>query len=341
VVHPSATRWVPWPGLGRLKFTFCLAIVYLRYSCIIHVLKYQSLTLFVTIHYTKLLVVALHNHYPLGVSLTNPAPETAPVENGNGINQGAETTKAKRTQPSKTLPSDRLAPAKQLAALRAFAAAYESNGGKPVTNGAAGSIIGMSGTTVVVTNAFFSDIKLLVRQKEGVAFVPAAEALAYYKAYERDKVTAAGKLRSAFERGWFAEALVPRLKFRPYDVREALAVLAEASGVGKEDYEDRLANLLELMLQVGLVSSDGGLIKAAEQPAVVESVRTEPPVADRREAPVVDEGHEQYTLVLDPKSKRRVVVTAPHVITRKELDRITKWLEFQLLVEDPEHGKAP
>ena len=274
----------------------------------------------------------------------NIETENAPGESGNGGGLTPEVARAKRTQPSKILPSDRLAPAKQFAAVRAFAAAYESNGGKPVTNDAAGSIIGMSGSTVVVTNAFFSDIKLLVRQKDGVAFVPSAEALAYYKAYEWDKTTAAEKLRPAFERGWFAEALVPRLKFRPYDVREALAVLAEASNAGK-DHEDRLANLLELMLQVGVVSSDGGLIKApapraTEQPAMVEAVKAEPVVIERREAPVVDEGHEQYTLVLDPRSRRRVVITAPHVITRKELDRITKWLEFQLIVEEPSDAPA-
>lgn len=83
----------------------------------------------------------------------------------------------------------------------------------------------------------------------------------------------------------------------------------------------------------------GDLIKApaprAAELAIVEAVGPEPVVVERREAPVVDEGHEQYTLVLDPRSRRRVVVTAPHVITRKELDRITKWLEFQLIVEEP------
>jgi hypothetical protein len=120
--------------------------------------------------------------------------------------------------------------------------------------------------------------------------------------------------------------------------------VAEASNAGK-DHEDRLANLLELMLQVGVVSSDGGLIKApapraTEQPVVVEAVKAEPVVVERREAPVVDEGHEQYTLVLDPRSRRRVVITAPHVITRKELERITKWLEFQLIVEEPNDAPA-
>jgi hypothetical protein len=278
-----------------------------------------------------------------GTMNANIETENAPVENGNGGGQAPEATRAKRTQPSRILPSDRLAPAKQLAALRAFGAAYDSNGGKPVSNEAAGSIIGMAGSTVVVTNAFFCEVKLLVRQKEEVAFVPSAEAMAYYKAFEWDKATAGEKLRPVFERAWCSEALVPRLKFRPYDEREALAVLAEASNAGK-DNEDRLAALLELMVTAGVVVRDGNLIKppaprATEQPAMVEAVRAEP-VLDRREAPVVDEGHEQYTLVLDPRSRRRVVITAPHVITRKELDRITKWLEFQLIVEEPSDAPA-
>src|SRR2546422_8425271 len=50
--------------------------------------------------------------------------------------------------------------------LRAFAVAYEANGSKPVTNDEVGKIINMSGNTVVVTNGFFSDVRLLLRQKD-------------------------------------------------------------------------------------------------------------------------------------------------------------------------------
>jgi len=39
----------------------------------------------------------------------------------------------------------------------------------------------------------------------------------YYKPFEWDPKAAGEKLRSVFEKSWFSEALVPRLKFRPYD----------------------------------------------------------------------------------------------------------------------------
>src|ERR1039458_4554246 len=88
---------------------------------------------------------------------------TAPVENG----QGQDKARAKRTPPSRTLPSDRLAFQKQLAALRAYTVVYESNGNKPVTNNAAGDVINMAGSTLLVTNPFLCEMKLLKRQGGG------------------------------------------------------------------------------------------------------------------------------------------------------------------------------
>ncbi len=42
------------------------------------------------------------------------------------------------------------------------------------------------------------------------------------------------------------------------------------------------------------------------------------------------------TLVLDPKTKRKIEIKAPFTITVKELARIRSWLEFQLIVSDSE-----
>jgi hypothetical protein len=264
--------------------------------------------------------------------------------NNGAIQQSVDNAveaRVRRVMPSKVLPSDRLATEKQLAALRAFAAAYESSG-KPVTNELAGSIIGMSKATVVVTNAFFSDMKLLLRQKEEQSFVPSQDTMAYYKAFEWDKFTAGEKLRPVFERAWFTEALAPRLKFRPYEEREALAVLAEASNAAK-DYEMRLRVLLDMMVVAGVVIRDGNLLTSpgprAVEPTALEIRQMEVAAAEQPNRTNIDEGHEQYTLVLDPRANRRVMVTAPHVVSRKELQRITKWLEFQLIVEDGEEEK--
>ncbi len=265
------------------------------------------------------------------------------TENGNGTAEQAQTgelNRVKRTPPTKTLPSDRLAFEKQLAALRAFAVVYEANGNKPVSNEEAGKIINMSGNTVVVTNGFFSDVRLLLRPKDSAAMVPSSETLAYYKAFEWDQNTAGEKLKPVFEKCWFSEVLVPRLKFRPYEEREALTVLAEACSASKE-YEPRLQVLLDFMVFSGVVVRDGSQIKSAgarlpEAPPEV----AKPEVAfGKREAAAVDEGHAEFSFVLDAKKGRRVVLHAPHDISKKEFERIRKWMEIQLVVDEAGDGQ--
>jgi hypothetical protein len=272
----------------------------------------------------------------------NGETATPPALTENGQGQTQEITRYKRTAPTKILPSDRLAFDKQLAALRAYAVAFESNGGRPVKNAEAGGILDMSENTIVVTNAFFCEAKLLARQRDEQAFVPSAEAIAYFKAHEWDPSTAGEKLKPAFERMWCSEVLVPRLKFRAYEQREALAVLAEASNSVK-DYEERLQVLLEYLVLSGVVTRDGDLIKSAA-PRSPSEAKTETPTASEAapqkvEAPAVEEGCDSYTLVLDPRSKRKVIIQAPHVITSKELERIRTWLGVQLIVEDVEDAK--
>jgi len=260
------------------------------------------------------------------------------VKTGSASVAPIGAAKPKRTIPNKILPNDRLAPGKWQAALRAYAVVYESNGNKPVTNEEAGKIIGMAGTTVVMTNAFFCDLGLLTRQKEEAAFIPSAEVLAYNKAHEWDPETAGEKLRPVFERMWFSEVLVPRLKFRPYDIEDALAVLAEACDANP-DYRDRLVVLIELMACAGVIIRDGDVIKAAagskvaEKPAESVSVA---PVVQAPTAPAVDEGHAEFTFILDPKRGRKVVVHAPHDMSQKEFQRVRKWMEIQLVAEGGE-----
>jgi hypothetical protein len=259
------------------------------------------------------------------------------VENGTPAGAATEAVKSKRpVPPNKILPTERLSVEKWQAAARAYPVVFESNGGKPVTNNEAGAIIGMAGNTIVMTNAFFCDLKLLTRQKEEQSFIPSAELLAYHKAYEWDPTTAGEKLRPAFDRMWFSEVLVPRLKFRLYEEKEALTVLAEACGASK-DYEDRLCVLLDLMAFAGVIVRDGSIIKSAsgakqsEKPT--EAVAAAP-VVQTPVRPPVEDGHDSYTLVLDAKTKRKVIIQAPHVITPKELERIRAWLGVQLIVEE-------
>lgn len=54
---------------------------------------------------------------------------------------------------------------------------------------------------------------------------------------------------------------MPRLKFRNYEDREALTVLAEACGATK-DYEERFRVLLDYMAFAGVIVREGGKIWA-------------------------------------------------------------------------------
>jgi hypothetical protein len=262
------------------------------------------------------------------------------TENGNGAAeqpQVVEQNRVRRTPPTETLPSDRLAFEKQVATLRAFVVVYEANGNKPVGNDEAGKIINMSGNTVVVTNGFFTDMRLLLRPKDSTALVPSAETLAFFKAYEWDQKSAGEKLRPVFEKAWFSEALVPRLKFRPYDEGEALTVLAEACSAAKE-YEPRLRILLEYMVFAGVVVRDGAQIKlpGPKMPeALVEAGAPEAAAAKPGPAPV-GENHAEFTFFLDVRRNRKVVVHAPHDISKKELKRVQKWMEIQLIEDETE-----
>ncbi len=262
-------------------------------------------------------------------------PPAAPVD----------VVRQKRIILKQTLPSERLSIERWSEAMRAYPVVFEANGGKPVTNDAAGNVIGMAGTTIVMSNAFLCDAKLLTRVKEDgqndPAFVPSPELMAFNKAHEWDPPTAGDKLRPAFERMWFCEALLPRLKMRAYEVKEVLTVLAEACGAGKE-YESRLLTLLDLIAFAGVIVKEGNIIKSVPSQKLSEKA-TSPSVFDAHTAgphkptpPAVEEGHDSYTLVLDPKTKRKVIIQAPHTITTKELERIRSWLGVQLIIEESE-----
>jgi hypothetical protein len=135
---------------------------------------------------------------------------------------------------------------------------------------------------------------------------------------------------------WFSEVLVPRLKFRAYEEKEALTVLAEACGAEKK-FQDRLLVLLELMAFAGVIVRDGSIVKSpsaskpGDKPAEPARVGL---VAQMPATPPVEEGHDSYTLVLDAKTKRKVVIQAPHSISAKELERIRAWLGVQLIIEE-------
>ena len=184
---------------------------------------------------------------------------------------GSQPQNGPKTRPTKPLPTDRIAFAKQLQILRAYASASGPSG-KAVTNKTVGDIVGMNSSTVSLANSFFVSMGFLLKTDAG--YMPSQEVMSFNLAYDWNKDTAAQKLAPLIEKSWFVETLMPRLRFRQLDENEALSTLADAATAG-QDYKGQLLLLLSYMEASGLVVLEGGtvrLTKASTSPTLSTSV---------------------------------------------------------------------
>ncbi len=235
---------------------------------------------------------------------------------------------------TKILPTDRLAFDRQIEALRAFAAVFESNGGKPVTNQSAGECAKLAASTIMTANAWFVDAGFLNRVEEG--FMVAPEVVAFLNAeHGLSPESAPEKLRPVLERHWSSQLLIPRLRVGPLEWDTARKVIGESCGAST-DHIGRIDTLLEYLTYGGLIRREGNQIRpgvgarSSEVASTVQNGHIDPHKDEFDEKGLL----ETYTLTLDPKQGRRVIVKAPPQVSAAELERIQKWLSFQLLVED-------
>ena len=131
---------------------------------------------------------------------------------------------------------------------------------------------------------------------------------------------------------------MPKLKFRPMPEEDMVHELFEAA-TAETAHLSQVRMLIDYLVLVGLVERDGAVLRAKNGTPEDTSSTAAPavavqPVAMTPAKPSMEEGHDSYTLVLDGKTKRKVVIQAPHTITAKELERIRAWLGFQLIVEE-------
>ena len=270
----------------------------------------------------------------LVATMENTAP-TTPADSSTSQSGNEAAFAPKRAQPTKVLPTDRLALDRQMAVAAAFAAVSESKGGKTVTNDEAGAVVQptkMAGTTIGMTNAFFCAVGLLTRQDNG-SFSVAPEVMAFFKAqHGLSPESAPEKLRPLFEKQWFFQAVGPRLKLGAQDIQTVIKVLGEASGAGK-DHLRRVELLIEFICFVGLARKDGNQLRmavVASRSDETESAKGSAP----GEAEIKEAGMEKYTLTLSAEKNRRIVIHTPATVSAAELKRIQQWLSFQLIVSD-------
>jgi hypothetical protein len=248
-------------------------------------LDYQSLSALSCIRHTK------------GSDMSEPPITAAEPQNG-----GDGGGRSSRPKPTRILPTDRIRYDKQQDILRAVAAA-SGHERKAVTNREVGAIVDMADSTIAQIIPFFADIGLIVREKkaDSKGFVPAPEVAAYHKAYEWDKGNAAKKMAPLLAGAWFTDALMPKLKFRPVNEKEAINDLAEIASVGP-DKEASLRTIIDYMVGVGLVERDiSGMLRVVagspDVPGIVAPVvPVVPPAAQVPPKPAGVSEHQLWLL---------------------------------------------
>src|SRR5438128_2338340 len=114
-------------------------------------------------------------------------------------------------KPNKTLPTTRIAFAKQIEILRAYGAAYALNSRAVTTNDIAKSV-GMAASTVPLANAFFLEVGAI--QRTDVGYVPHADVISFHRAFEFGEENPAHRMQHLVRSTWFAQALLGRLAFK-------------------------------------------------------------------------------------------------------------------------------
>lgn len=209
----------------------------------------------------------------------SPAPTEKPGEQKQANDAPPTPVDLRPTEsrrPSKPVPTNRIAFAKQLDLLRAYAAASGLER-KPVSLGEVATIAGMTAQTASLANAFFADVGFLQRADGG--FVPSQAVHDYVAAYEWDRETAALKLAPALRDSWPFKVLSPRLQFSPQPEHEAIRLLAEDCGASP-DYRPQLIIAIAYLEAANLIERDGNTLRlpraaAQKQPATPAAETTE------------------------------------------------------------------
>jgi hypothetical protein len=163
-------------------------------------------------------------------------------------------------KPSKPLPTVRISLPKQIEILRAFGAACGPIP-RPVTNAEVGKIVDLKPETIALGSPFFVAIDLLTKVEGG--YVPSEEVLNYARSFEWVPEEAFDRLEPKFRKTWFAEAILPRLRFAPVSEDQAKAILGEAASLSASS-GGQLEMLLGFMVEARLIEQENGTYRIAK-----------------------------------------------------------------------------
>jgi hypothetical protein len=158
---------------------------------------------------------------------------------------------------TKVLPTERVSFEKQMAVLRAYAAA-SGPAKNAVSNDEVAAVLNdLAASSISLCNPFFGDVGLLIQ--EGRKQRPADAVFDYLHAFEWNEDTAALKLKDRFTRSWAAATLLPKLSFRQLTRDEAVQFLADESKAQKF-HRKSLDLLLEFLNASGVLKVEGGAV---------------------------------------------------------------------------------
>ncbi len=264
---------------------------------------------------------------------TMEQPENNPEE------QAAPTPPVKSAisrKPTQTLPSDRLGLQRWKDIIKAYVVSVESHGG-PVDNKEAAKVLAMSDSSIVVTNAFFCDVGIIIRTSSGRLDV-SQEAKNYVQALSWNSDVAGHKLKSLFVDKWFSKALLPLLRIRSYSMEEACGVIAEAAGGVGPEYKASLQRIIHFLDFVGLCKLEGDTVseivggppgKEDEPAGVKPGGDPHVPPADPDKVIPDDAPY----LFLDRDRTRKVVLIGPHDLDQKDVERIYQWMKMTYFID--------
>jgi hypothetical protein len=92
------------------------------------------------------------------------------------------------------------------------------------------------------------------------------------------------------------------------------------------------------ILRVNALKQKAAVISIVENHATAEEIISRM-VPKKQQTPEIFSDQEQHSLFLDKEKKRRFDIAGPLFITRAEYQRICKWIEVTLIVEEPERDK--
>ena len=184
-------------------------------------------------------------------------PETA--RTGTAAKPTLTVLSKGKQRPKKSLPTDRIHPAKQFMILRAYGA-VSGDERKPVKNADVGAIVKLNADTVSLANGYFVENGFLERAPQGGGFMPAQEVLDYHHAHQWNPDTAAQSLAPIVKRSWFYQVLEPKLSFGTFAEAEALEDLARAANA-TPDYKPQLRALIDYLETTGVVQREGGMLR--------------------------------------------------------------------------------